>query len=160
VEGQFRDLNAAVVRITTLSLGGRISVETVEEEVDRLTALWANPVAMSKEEAVLKGLDEEKSPPSICLTAHNSIMCLEYVSEADPCPKPDARSSALLAHVKPAPTMPTVCESTSIASESSGLKSPDRKKADSCGGVDPARESAMHTVIDRSLGKSSTNIGR
>jgi len=60
VEGQFRDLNAAVVRITTLSLGGRISVETVEEEVDRLTALWANPVAMSKEEAVLKGLDEEK----------------------------------------------------------------------------------------------------
>ncbi len=59
-KGNFRDLNAAVIRMATLSMGGRISVETVEEEVDRLSALWANPLPMSKEEAVLKVLDEEK----------------------------------------------------------------------------------------------------
>ena len=59
-KGNFRDLNAAVIRMATLSMGGRISVETVEEEVDRLSALWANPLSTSREEAVLKILDEEK----------------------------------------------------------------------------------------------------
>jgi transcriptional regulatory protein RtcR len=58
--GNFRDLNAAVIRMATLSMGGRISVETVDEEVDRLSALWANPLSASREEAVLKILDEEK----------------------------------------------------------------------------------------------------
>jgi sigma54-dependent transcription regulator len=43
-----------------LSLGVRISVEIVEEEVDRLIALWTNPLTMPKEEAALKALDEEK----------------------------------------------------------------------------------------------------
>jgi hypothetical protein len=31
----FRDLNAAVVRMATLAQGGRISVEIVEEEIDQ-----------------------------------------------------------------------------------------------------------------------------
>jgi transcriptional regulatory protein RtcR len=39
--GNFRDLNAAVVRMATLAQGGRISVEIVQEEIDRLTASWA-----------------------------------------------------------------------------------------------------------------------
>ncbi len=34
--GNFRDLNSAVTRMATLSLGGRISVEVVEEEIARL----------------------------------------------------------------------------------------------------------------------------
>ena len=38
--GNFRDLNAAVARMATLSLGGRISVEVVAEETERLTARW------------------------------------------------------------------------------------------------------------------------
>ena len=38
--GNFRDLNAAVVRIATLAQGGRISVEIVEEEIQRLIATW------------------------------------------------------------------------------------------------------------------------
>jgi transcriptional regulatory protein RtcR len=38
--GNFRDLNAAVSRMATLSLGGRISVDDVEEEIDRLLASW------------------------------------------------------------------------------------------------------------------------
>src|SRR6266852_300317 len=39
--GNFRDLNAAVVRLATLAQGGRISVEIVEEEIERLKATWA-----------------------------------------------------------------------------------------------------------------------
>jgi transcriptional regulatory protein RtcR len=38
--GNFRDLNAAVVRMATLAEGGRISVELVEEELRRLKASW------------------------------------------------------------------------------------------------------------------------
>jgi transcriptional regulatory protein RtcR len=39
-KGNFRDLNAAVARMATLSSGGRISVEVVDEEIDRLKASW------------------------------------------------------------------------------------------------------------------------
>jgi transcriptional regulatory protein RtcR len=39
--GNFRDLNAAAVRMATLAQGGRISVEIVEEEIERLKATWA-----------------------------------------------------------------------------------------------------------------------
>ena len=38
--GNFRDLNAAVARMATLSLGGRISVDIVGKEIDRLTYSW------------------------------------------------------------------------------------------------------------------------
>lgn len=39
-KGNFRDLNAAVARIATLSSGGRITVELVEEEIKRLAYSW------------------------------------------------------------------------------------------------------------------------
>jgi transcriptional regulatory protein RtcR len=42
-KGNFRDLNAAVARMATLALGGRISVEIVEEEIERLSHSWADP---------------------------------------------------------------------------------------------------------------------
>jgi transcriptional regulatory protein RtcR len=42
-KGNFRDLNAAVARMATLALGGRISVEIVEEEIQRLEHSWADP---------------------------------------------------------------------------------------------------------------------
>ncbi|HME05921.1 MAG TPA: sigma 54-interacting transcriptional regulator, partial [Bryobacteraceae bacterium] len=42
-KGNFRDLNAAVARMATLSLGGRISVEIVDEEIQRLNHSWADP---------------------------------------------------------------------------------------------------------------------
>ena len=37
----FRDLNAAVTRMGTLAAGGRISVQLVDEEIERLSAQWA-----------------------------------------------------------------------------------------------------------------------
>ncbi|WP_041855507.1 RNA repair transcriptional activator RtcR [Candidatus Korobacter versatilis] len=39
--GNFRDLNAAVVRMATLSAGGRISIEIVREEIRRLADSWS-----------------------------------------------------------------------------------------------------------------------
>jgi len=38
--GNFRDLNAAFVRMATLAQGGRISLEIVDEEISRLTKTW------------------------------------------------------------------------------------------------------------------------
>jgi transcriptional regulatory protein RtcR len=38
--GNFRDLNAAVVRMATLAQGGRITVEIAQEEIGRLQASW------------------------------------------------------------------------------------------------------------------------
>ncbi len=38
--GNFRDLNAAVVRMATFASGGRITVEVVEQEIARLQAAW------------------------------------------------------------------------------------------------------------------------
>jgi transcriptional regulatory protein RtcR len=39
--GNFRDFNAAIVRMATLAHGGRITPEIVEEEIARLTRAWA-----------------------------------------------------------------------------------------------------------------------
>ncbi len=43
--GNFRDLNAAVVRMATLAPRGRIRVEEVEEEIQRLRENWHRPGA-------------------------------------------------------------------------------------------------------------------
>jgi transcriptional regulatory protein RtcR len=48
-KGNFRDLNAAVARMATLTLGGRISVEIVDEEIARLNHSWADPRAGESE---------------------------------------------------------------------------------------------------------------
>jgi transcriptional regulatory protein RtcR len=62
--GNFRDLNAAVSRMATLSLGGRISVDTVAEEIERLERSWsprrpASPASVS-EDAVRELLGPER----------------------------------------------------------------------------------------------------
>lgn len=55
--GNFRDLNAAVARMSTLSPSGRISVETVDEEIARLQSAWGAPP--SSDEALRKLLGAE-----------------------------------------------------------------------------------------------------
>jgi transcriptional regulatory protein RtcR len=54
-KGNFRDLNAAVARMATLALGGRISVEIVAEEIVRLKHSWADPLTGGAE-GHLRGL--------------------------------------------------------------------------------------------------------
>ena len=39
-QGNFRDLNASVTRMATLSVGGRITQDTVEQEIVRLLSAW------------------------------------------------------------------------------------------------------------------------
>lgn len=56
-QGNFRDLNAAVSRMTTLASGGRISVEIVEEEILRLTASWRGT---AREDPLIRLLGTER----------------------------------------------------------------------------------------------------
>ncbi|QAT83952.1 sigma-54 dependent transcription regulator [Corallococcus coralloides] len=53
--GNFRDLNAAVLRMSTLAAGGRMTRDVVDEELDRLRSQWrpAGAAAMSASEDVL-----------------------------------------------------------------------------------------------------------
>ncbi|MGH9760972.1 MAG: RNA repair transcriptional activator RtcR, partial [Blastocatellia bacterium] len=53
--GNFRDLNAAIVRMATLAPGGRITVEIAQEEIDRLRALWS-PRRSTGGEALIESL--------------------------------------------------------------------------------------------------------
>ncbi|WP_257458240.1 RNA repair transcriptional activator RtcR [Archangium lipolyticum] len=61
--GNFRDLNAAVLRMATLAPGGRITREGVDEELDRLRAAWAKsgPKQSSAEDLVVEVLGEERA---------------------------------------------------------------------------------------------------
>jgi transcriptional regulatory protein RtcR len=59
--GNFRDLNAAVVRMATLAPGGRISVEGVDDEIRRLRTGWAAPAAEKEDSMVADVLGSERS---------------------------------------------------------------------------------------------------
>jgi transcriptional regulatory protein RtcR len=50
--GNFRDLNAAVLRMATLAQGGRITREDVDEELERLRAQWTKSTAPGAGSAV------------------------------------------------------------------------------------------------------------
>jgi len=54
-KGNFRDLNAAVARMATLADGGRITVEVVEEEIERLQYSWGDD-ALASAAPVLQSL--------------------------------------------------------------------------------------------------------
>jgi transcriptional regulatory protein RtcR len=58
-KGNFRDLNAAVARMATLASGGRISVEIVKEEMERLRQSWSGGAA-GPDDGVLRMLGAEK----------------------------------------------------------------------------------------------------
>jgi transcriptional regulatory protein RtcR len=53
--GNFRDLNAAVARMGTLSQGARISVDLVREEIHRLQEFWSDGPSPSQD-STLEGL--------------------------------------------------------------------------------------------------------
>ncbi len=58
--GNFRDLNAALTRMSTLALGGRITVDTVEEETSRLLTLWESPTRTSHNRLLSELLTQEE----------------------------------------------------------------------------------------------------
>ena len=55
----FRDLNACITRMATLSLGGRITEPVLREEMGRLKAGWSTPPDNEDHEAVLAGVLNE-----------------------------------------------------------------------------------------------------
>lgn len=55
--GNFRDLSAAVSRLATLSSGGRITVDDVEDEVVRLRTAWHRPASEGDILATVPGLN-------------------------------------------------------------------------------------------------------
>ncbi len=61
--GNFRDLNAAVLRMATLAPGGRITREGVDEELERLRAAWAKsgPRRESAVDLVVQVLGAERA---------------------------------------------------------------------------------------------------
>ena len=59
--GNFRDLNGAIIRMATLAPGGRISVETVEEEITRLKAGWQARSASEGEALIRRVLGNQRA---------------------------------------------------------------------------------------------------
>lgn len=57
----FRDLNAAVLRMATLAAGGRITTEIVDEEILRLQMAWHRPRAEAVSDRVMEVLGTEVS---------------------------------------------------------------------------------------------------
>ena len=60
-KGNFRDLNAAVARMSTLCSGGRISVEIVEEEITRLNSGWRTERRSDASQALTRLLSKEQN---------------------------------------------------------------------------------------------------
>jgi len=58
-KGNFRDFNAAVVRMATLAGGGRIDEGVVAEEIDRLVKAWRTPRSGKDEDLLGRYLDQE-----------------------------------------------------------------------------------------------------
>jgi len=54
--GNFRDLNAAITRMATLAPGGRITLDVVREEIERLERGWRQPEARSEADDALERL--------------------------------------------------------------------------------------------------------
>ena len=58
--GNFRDLNAAIVRMATLAPGGRISLDLVREEIERLSSAWAKLEANETQDTLSEVLGKER----------------------------------------------------------------------------------------------------
>ncbi|MCC6821592.1 MAG: sigma 54-interacting transcriptional regulator, partial [Verrucomicrobia subdivision 3 bacterium] len=57
----FRDLNACITRMATLSPGGRITAAVLAEEIERLKAGWSAPKTDGDHDAVLASVLSEKT---------------------------------------------------------------------------------------------------
>ena len=57
----FRDLNACITRMATLSSGGRNNAQELAGEIQRLKTGWAVPVADGDQDAILAGVLDEKT---------------------------------------------------------------------------------------------------
>jgi transcriptional regulatory protein RtcR len=75
----FRDLNACITRMATLSMGGRITGPILEEEMDRLRTGWTAPAGDADPEAVLAGVLSEKALEKLDLFDQAQLACVIQV---------------------------------------------------------------------------------
>jgi transcriptional regulatory protein RtcR len=87
-KGNFRDLNAAVARMATLALGGRISVEIVDEEIQRLKHSWADVSVTDSEEGLRALIGDER------LAAIDAFDRVQIAHVVDVCRKSRSLSDA------------------------------------------------------------------
>lgn len=59
-KANFRDLNASITRMATLADGGRINIELVQEEIDRLNKLWKRSEDTQEAEILERLLTQEQ----------------------------------------------------------------------------------------------------
>ncbi|MGV7220610.1 MAG: RNA repair transcriptional activator RtcR [Nitrospinales bacterium] len=59
--GNFRDLNASITRMGTMAPGGRINLETLNEEIERLRDLWKDEKISQADSMLKEILGEEKA---------------------------------------------------------------------------------------------------
>ena len=57
----FRDLNACIIRMATLSPGGRITAAALADEIGRLKAAWSTPATDGDQDAVLASVLSDKA---------------------------------------------------------------------------------------------------
>jgi transcriptional regulatory protein RtcR len=60
-ERNFRDLSGAITRMCTVAAGGRITVEIVDEEIDRFRNLWSKNASPEDENYLEKILGAEEA---------------------------------------------------------------------------------------------------
>lgn len=72
----FRDLNACITRMATLSPGGRITAPVLAEEIERLKAGWSTPVAEDNHETVLVTVLSEKARDKLDLFDRAQLACV------------------------------------------------------------------------------------
>tara|TARA_R110002111_G_scaffold67833_2_gene110312 strand:+ start:20597 stop:22207 length:1611 start_codon:yes stop_codon:yes gene_type:complete len=81
--GNFRDLNAALTRMSTLAPGGRITVDTVEEETDRLRTLWKNPYHLNHIDILSELLTQEQISEIDLFDQAQLVFVLEVCRESN-----------------------------------------------------------------------------
>ena len=80
----FRDLNASVTRMATLSAGGRITLEVLVGELERLRMAWAGPVVAGNPDTTLQPLLGEKRLQKLDLFDRAQLACVVEVCRDSP----------------------------------------------------------------------------
>lgn len=82
--GNFRDLNAAITRMATLSDGGRITVEVINEELERLRASWRRPGAEDADRGLLDDVLGEEAAAELDRFDRTQLIDVIKVCKASP----------------------------------------------------------------------------
>jgi transcriptional regulatory protein RtcR len=72
----FRDLNACIIRMATLSPGGRITTSALEDEIVRLKTAWAEPTDHADHDAVLSTVLSSKTKANLDLFDQAQLACV------------------------------------------------------------------------------------